>query len=126
MARTSFARRWRVTYGDFEIVVVDDGSTDNTREVIEGLQSEKIRYVRHEQNRGYSAACNTAISQAKGEILGFLDSDDRWKADNLERQVGFLARHPEVGAVFSDVEIITSSGLIPSLTALMNSFPKLL
>jgi glycosyltransferase involved in cell wall biosynthesis len=114
------------TYADFEIVVVDDGSTDNTREVVEGLQSEKIRYIRHEQNRGYSAACNTAISQAKGEILGFLDSDDRWKPDNLERQVGFLARHPEVDAVFSDVEIITSSGLIPSLTALMNSFPKLL
>jgi glycosyltransferase involved in cell wall biosynthesis len=114
------------TYGDFEIVVVDDGSTDNTREVIEGLQSEKIRYVRHEQNRGCSAAYNTGILAATGELIAFLDSDDRWKADNLERKVGFLARHPEVGAVFSDVEIITSSGLIPSLTALMNSFPKLL
>jgi len=114
------------TYADFEIVVVDDGSTDNTREMVEGLKSEKIRHVRHEQNRGCSAAYNTGILAATGEIIAFLDSDDRWKPDNLERQMGFLARHPEVDAVFSDVEIIAGSRVIPSLIGLMNSFPKLL
>jgi glycosyltransferase involved in cell wall biosynthesis len=114
------------THRDYEIVVVDDGSTDNTEEVVKQFSGAGIRYVRHETNRGYSAACNTAIRAADGEALGFLDSDDQWKPNYLERQVSFLSRHPEADAVFSDVEIVAREEMIPSLIALMRSFPRLL
>ena len=114
------------TYDNFEIVVVDDGSVDNTRETIQSYSSNKIRYVRHEHNRGCSAACNTGIAAATGDLVGFLDSDDCWKPDYLERQVGFFSRHPEVSAVFSDVQIVGDRETIPSLIALMKRFPKVL
>jgi len=114
------------TFSDFEIVIVDDGSTDNTKGLIESLGSEKIRYTRHEENLGCSAACNTAVANAQGEFVAFLDSDDCWKPDYLYRQVDFLTRHPEVDAAFSDVEIVSATGKLPSLIALMKRFPKLL
>jgi len=114
------------TYRDFEIVVLDDGSTDNTAEIVQSLHSDKIRYIRHKQNCGYSAACNGGISAANGELIGFLDSDDIWMPDKLERQVGFLSRHPEVDAVFTDVEIVGELQRIPSLIGIMKRFSKLL
>lgn len=113
------------TLRPFEIVVVDDGSSDDTREIAEGLGASNIRYIRHHHNRGYSAACNTGISAATGDLVAFLDSDDLWKPDYLERQLDFMSRHPEVDAVFSDTEIHGET-VIPSLIGLLSVFPKLL
>jgi len=113
------------TYRDFELIVVDDGSSDNTREIVASLPQEKIRYIRHERNRGCSAAYNTGIAAATGELVAFLDSDDLWQPDYLTRQVEFLLRHPEVDAVFTDTEI-RGETVIPSLIGLMKAFPKLL
>jgi len=65
------------TYQDFEIIVVDDGSTDNTEEAMKGFGDERIRYIRHKENSGSSAAPgNTAIRTARGEYIAFQDSDD--------------------------------------------------
>jgi glycosyltransferase involved in cell wall biosynthesis len=114
------------THQDFEIIVIDDGSTDNTRELVEGFRSDKIRYVRLERNRGNSVACNTGIRAATGAGIAFLDSDDIWRPTNLERQVGFLLRHPEVDAVFTDCTIVDGEQTIPSLISLMQAFPKLI
>jgi len=113
------------TYRDFEIVVVDDGSSDNTREVIESFQDSKIRYIRHDRNRGCSAAANTGIEAARGSIVAFLDSDDQWKPEYLELQVRFLSRHPQVGVVFCNTVIENRDGTSFPLMSAMEVFPNL-
>jgi glycosyltransferase involved in cell wall biosynthesis len=113
-------------YANLEILVVDDGSSDNTQEVVEEFKSDKIRYIRHDRNRGCSAAYNTGISAATGNLIAILDSDDVWKPEYLEKQVGLLVRHPDVDLVFCDIAIQDGSTLIPSTSALMKSFSRLL
>ena len=114
------------TYSNLEVVVVDDCSTDNTREVIESFHSDKIRYVRHSINRGVGAACNTGITAAHGDLIAFLDSDDLWKPNTLQRQVEFLMQHEEADAVFGDVELDEGPSITLSLTSLKRHFPSLL
>lgn len=113
-------------YCDHEIIVVDDGSADDTRQVVERLDNAQIRYIRHDHNRGCSAAYNTGIAAANGQLVAFLDSDDIWKPGYLELQVSFLLRHPEVDLVFCDTEIHDRFTTIPSLISLMRCFPKML
>jgi len=92
------------TYRDFEIVVVDDGSTDATREAVTQFCDARLRYVRHEANRGVAAARNTGIEAARGECVAFNDSDDEWMPHKLERQMGVLSTVDErVGVVYSDM-----------------------
>ncbi|MBZ5665693.1 MAG: glycosyltransferase [Acidobacteriia bacterium] len=112
------------SYRNSEILVIDDGSSDETRRIVEAF-GQKVCYLQHGRNRGCSAAYNTGISAATGELVAFLDSDDVWQSDYLQRQVTFFSRHPEADVVFSDAEI---RGLttIPSLIKLMNAFRKLL
>jgi glycosyltransferase involved in cell wall biosynthesis len=76
------------TFGDFECIVVDDGSKDGgeLKAVVESLADARFRYVRRE-NGGGSAARNTGVEEAKGEFVAFLDSDDRWLREKLERDV---------------------------------------
>jgi glycosyltransferase involved in cell wall biosynthesis len=114
------------SYSNIEILVIDDGSTDNTREIVEQFDGQRIRYIRHDKNRGCSAAYNTGIAAATGQLIAFLDSDDIWKTNYLETLVAFLARHPEADLVFCDTEIKSENGNIPSLIALMKSFSKVL
>ena len=78
------------TYPDFELIIVDDGSGDNTEEIIEALADPRIRYLRHESNRGVSAARNTGIRAARGDYIAFQDSDDEWLPQKLEKQLGLF------------------------------------
>lgn len=90
------------TYRDLEIIVVDDGSADNTEEVIKSFKNEKIRYLQHNKNKGASAARNTGIRASRGEYIAFQDSDDEWFPDKLEKQIkAFNNSSPEVGVVYS-------------------------
>ena len=72
-----------------EIIVVDDCSTDSTREVCAEF-SEAVKYIRHSSNRGASAARNTGIREARNEWVAFLDSDDYWLMNKLEKQMRFM------------------------------------
>jgi glycosyltransferase involved in cell wall biosynthesis len=80
------------TYQDFEIIVVDDASVDNTEEAVKGFDDPRIRYMRHEQNRGGSAARNTGIRAAKGKYIAFLDSDDRFEPMKIAAQIDVFNR----------------------------------
>lgn len=82
------------TYGNFELIVVDDGSTDSTQDLL-SLYAEKIIALRTE-HAGPSAARNQGILQARGEFIAFLDSDDLWLPDKLKIQVDFFSSSPEV------------------------------
>ncbi len=75
------------TYSDLEIIVVDDGSTDQSRNLITQWGIDNLSLIRHPHNRGAAAARNTGIAAARGRFIAFLDSDDTWKREKLERQI---------------------------------------
>lgn len=83
------------TLDDIELIVVDDCSTDRTAEVMSSFDEQWVRYVAHEENRGGSAARNTGIQAATGKYVSFLDDDDQYHPDKLERQVACLERRSE-------------------------------
>jgi glycosyltransferase involved in cell wall biosynthesis len=90
------------TFKDFEVIVVDDASADNTKEFVQGFNDGRIRYAQHETNRGVAAARNTGLSSSKGKYIAFLDDDDEWLPHKLERQVNALEKSPfTTGAVYS-------------------------
>ena len=93
---------FKQTYRDFELVVVDDGSTDDTRKVLEGYKN-RITYL-YQENGGPSKARNTAIRAAKGRYVAFLDADDLWLPHKLEQQMKLIESDPRLGLVFSDAE----------------------
>ena len=74
------------TYKNLELIIVDDGSTDKTKEVIDSINDKRIIYIKQE-NQGVSAARNTGIEKAKGKYIAFQDSDDVWHLDKLEKQL---------------------------------------
>jgi len=78
------------THRDLEVIVVDDASTDGTPEAVKQAGGRRVRLLRHERNRGPSAARNTGIAAATGEFVAFLDSDDEWDAAKVERQLAAL------------------------------------
>src|SRR5689334_4331637 len=74
------------TYSNWELIIVDDGSTDRTSEIIMNIEDKRIRYYK-EQHRGMEDARNFGLEKARGEFIGFMDSDDLWAINKLERQL---------------------------------------
>lgn len=82
------------TVDDFEIIVVDDASTDETAMVVEGLRNPKVRLIRNAVNKGIGGAKNVGVGAARGEYIAFLDSDDEWLPNKLQRQLAEFAADP--------------------------------
>lgn len=93
------------TFENFEYIVVDDASIDDTESVVDSYDDDRIQYVRHEENKGGSAARNTGIKRAKGKYIAFLDADDEWLPEKLAVQVDCLEeRTDDWVAVYCDIK----------------------
>jgi glycosyltransferase involved in cell wall biosynthesis len=101
------------SYQDFELLVVDDASSDNTAEVVQGFDDKRIRYIRHETNKREAEARNTGVQNSTGEYIAFLDDDDEWLPKKLERQVELLDNSPRaVGGVYTGFIKMETTGKI--------------
>ena len=89
------------TYSDYEVIVLDDGSTDDTAQIVAAYP--QVRYI-YQENAGIAAARNRLLDEARGEFAAFLDADDLWLPEKLELQVAYLDEHPECSAVFTEVQ----------------------
>ena len=99
------------SYSEWELLVIDDGSTDNTATLVNQYSESdgRVRLISKE-NGGVSVARNLGAQLAKGELIAFLDSDDLWLKDKLSVHVDYMKSHPQVGVSFSRVELIESDG----------------
>ncbi len=99
------------TFGDFELIVVDDGSTDATGSILTRLagKDRRIKLIRR-PNTGIVGALNDALAEARGELLGRMDGDDICLPDRLQKQVDWMCRHPQIVALGGQVEIIAPDG----------------
>ena len=98
------------TYQNIEIIVVDDGSADDTRQRLEPFK-DKIRYF-YKTNGGVCSARNVGLREAKGEYIGLLDSDDTYMPEKVERCLDFLQKNPDYGFVHTDTYLVDSQGEI--------------
>ena len=90
------------TFSDFDMIIIDDGSTDRTAEIIKSIEDSRIRYI-YQDNAERAAARNLGIQNAKGRYIAFLDADDFWVEDKLEKQITLFRKNPELGLVYSDL-----------------------
>lgn len=90
------------TYKNFELIIVDDGSTDNTKELVNSFSDPRLRYIKHEKNLGLAASRNTGIKEARGKLIANQDSDDIWFPQKLEKEIAaFRDADADVGIVYS-------------------------
>ncbi|BCA64322.1 hypothetical protein HMP09_3556 [Sphingomonas sp. HMP9] len=98
------------TLPDTEVIVVDDGSTDATPDLIAGFADTRLRYLRHDANRGIPETRNTALAAARGDYIAWLDSDDTARPTRLQHQVDFLRDNPAIAMVGSAAGKMNSDG----------------
>jgi glycosyltransferase involved in cell wall biosynthesis len=98
------------TYDRVEVLIVDDGSTDNTPEVVEKMRADRRVQVHRQANQGQAAAKNKGIELAHGEFVAFLDADDEWMPRKLELQLPLFERSSSVGVVYSAFECMNVDG----------------
>ena len=103
------------TFEDFELLIYDDGSTDDSQEIIKSFSDDRIKLFLYEKNRGSFEATKEPLQAARGKYIAIHHSDDVWKENKLEKQVDFLEKNSDYAACFSQVEFIDESGEIYDL-----------
>lgn len=100
------------TYTEWELIVIDDGSVDSTPEIVETLAASEPRIycIHNKKNSGVSKARNIGIAETHGEWIAFLDSDDMWEPDKLEKQVDLLGQKPDADIIFTGSSFINRDG----------------
>jgi glycosyltransferase involved in cell wall biosynthesis len=93
------------TYTDYEIIVVDDGSTDETATVVRRFDDQRVHYI-HQDNRGVAAARNHGLRLARGDFIAFLDSDDLFLREKLEIQLDYLRQNPQIGLAYTAYTVL--------------------
>jgi glycosyltransferase involved in cell wall biosynthesis len=107
------------TFQNFEVLIVDDGSTDNSVAVVEQYTDDRIRIIR-QKNQGVSAARNTGIKEAKYKLITLLDADDWWDKSFLEEMISLINKYPEVSIYSSQNAIVINEIIHPSKRILQN------
>ena len=100
------------TYTNWELIIVDDCSSDNTDEIIRGFDDIRIRYVKNDRNSGAAISRNRALRLAQGRWIAFLDSDDLWRPEKLEKQLQFMKEHG-YSFTFTDYRIKLNGRWLP-------------
>ena len=100
------------SFSDWELLVIDDASNDETLKILERMSGKesRIRVLRNESNRGVAESRNRGVLEAKGEWIAFLDSDDLWRADKLEKQLGLIDTNSQCDMVFCAARCISEDG----------------
>jgi glycosyltransferase involved in cell wall biosynthesis len=99
------------TYRDYELIVVDDGCTDGTRDLLKQFETKlRLKVIGHSTRQGITRSVNDGIRAASGRFIAFLDHDDMWFPNFLQSQVTYLHEHPDVGMAHSDFQTITAEG----------------
>lgn len=111
------------TFQNFEIVVVDDGSTDDSVSEVLAIDDNRIRLI-HQENAGVSAARNKGIQESRYDLIAFLDADDEWKADYLDTQYDLYKKYPECSVYACNYEFKKSNGEIDSTIIRMVPFQE--
>jgi glycosyltransferase involved in cell wall biosynthesis len=97
---------------DFEVIAIDDASTDDTLEVLDRFRDPRLQVLKHERNQGHVKTVNEGLAAARGEFVARIDPDDRYRPDFLRTLLPKFAQYPEVGLVYGDAAIIDSTGTI--------------
>ena len=115
------------TYQNWELIIVDDASTDDTEALIKEIKDSRVMYVKNEENKGANFSRNRGCALAKGEYLAFLDSDNYWVSDKLEKQITILNDSKEnVAFVFCSVEMVVEKKVVPNLNFEVSKLKEIL
>ena len=106
------------TFADFELLIIDDGSKDDSREIIKRFDDPRIKTFLYTENRGPVLAIRDAVNFARGKYIAVHHSDDLWALDKLEKQVAFLDANPNYAACFTLVEFVDERGNVCELVDL--------